>query len=138
MKPIDVYNEKVRTIKFLPDEDELKEEKDKFKVGDHIRALKKKKTFDKKGLVSTYTLKQHKIIDKIGNKCKLENGKMYFLENLILSNINDFEEYRKLVKQNEKANKIDSGNQKEFGTKDISQFMVQGKRVKKPKKIVDV
>ena len=55
----------------------------KFKVGDYVRAIKKRKEFDKKGFLPTFSLTVHKIENIRNNKYILSNGKTYYKEELV-------------------------------------------------------
>ena len=43
----------------------------------------KRKTFDKKGFIPTYSLNVHQIVGKKGRQYKLDNDKAYYPEQLI-------------------------------------------------------
>ena len=52
-----------------------KTDKRKFNIGDSVRAIKVRKTFDKRGFVPTFTMTVYKITDIKNNKYVLNNGK---------------------------------------------------------------
>jgi hypothetical protein len=120
MKPIDKFKVK-EPIHINLDEDvnEKNEtnENDILNIGDNVRSIKKRKTFDKWGFVPQYSIKLHQIIDKKGRKYKLDNGRLYYPEYLIKvektdDNTNN-EKYRKEIKENKKRMKIETENIKE-------------------------
>ena len=107
----------------------------KFKVGDYVRAIKKRKQFDKKGFLPTFSLTVHKIENIRNNKYTLSNGKTYYEEELVKAN--EGENVKELKKKHErikKDEKRDRENVKEFGVKDIQQFIRSDKRERKLRK----
>ena len=57
-----------------------KTDKRKFKIRDSVRAIKVRKTFDKRGFVPTFSMTVSKITDIKNNKYELSNGKSYYEE----------------------------------------------------------
>lgn len=67
-KPIDVYNGKAMPLNLLPNEII-----DTIKVGDIVRVKRKLTNFQKKGFENTTTTARFKVIEKIGNKYRIQN-----------------------------------------------------------------
>jgi hypothetical protein len=105
----------------------------KFKVGDYVRYAVQKKTFDKKGFKNNYSFTVHKITGKKGQKYILDNDKQFYEEQLIKGN-KDLNEIKKKHKEVNKKEKKRLDNLKEHGVEDITQFIREGKRVKKERK----
>lgn len=135
-KPFDSFMRKQRPFIMIDVNDyKVEPEKDKYKVGDFVRFMKKDKTFNKKGFVPTYSLNVHKIVEKKGLHYVLDNGKKYYEEQLIKAKEGDNKKkYKTKVEKVKKEEKIKRENKKEFGTEDIKQFIVEGKRERKPRK----
>ena len=112
--------------------------KDDYKIGDYVRFQKKNKTFDKKGFIPTYSLNVHQIVGKKGRQYKLDNDKAYYPEQLIPAkkgeDMSEIKRKYQTVQQEEKIKKI---KQREFDTKDLDKFIVEGKRVRKKKTFGD-
>jgi hypothetical protein len=111
----------------------------KFKVGDYVRSIKRRKTFDKKAFTPTFSLTVHKI-DRIKNgKYTLSNGKTYYEEELVKAKKGeDLKDVKKKNKTLKREEKIKRENLQEFGTSNLEQFIRSDKRKRKPKKRFDV
>lgn len=115
------------------------EKRKKFKVGDFVRAVKKRKTFDKRGFVPTFSLTVHRVESIKNNKYLLSNGKTYYEEELVKAKEGeDLKEVKKRHKRIQREEKIDRENLQEFGTKDINQFIRKGKRERRAKKRFEI
>lgn len=116
-----------------------KSTKTKFKVGNHVRSIKRRRTFDKKSFVPTFSLTVHKIESIKNGKYTLSNGKTYYEEELVRAkegeDLKDVKKKNKTIKRDEK---IKRENRQEFGTSDLQQFIRTGKRERKEKKRFDV
>jgi hypothetical protein len=107
----------------------------KFKVGDYVRALKKRKVFDKKGFKEIFSHTVHQITSIHNNKYTLDNGKTYYAEELVRAKEGEnLKEIKKKHKEVNKKEKKRLDNLKEHGVQDIQQFIREGKRVKKERK----
>lgn len=67
-KPIDIYNGRSLPMNIFPDEII-----DTIKVGDIVRVKRKLTNFQKKGFENTTTTARFKVIEKIGNKYRIQN-----------------------------------------------------------------
>ena len=80
----------------------------------------------------------HQIVGKKGRQYKLDNDKAYYPEQLIPAkkgeDMSEIKRNHQAIQQEEKIKKI---KQKEFHTKDLDKFIVEGKRVKKKKTFGD-
>lgn len=115
MKPVDKLDEKEIPIHINLDEKEKVDIYDEFSIGDKVRHLKKRKTFDKMGFGPIYSLKIFQITEKKGKRFLLDNGKLYYPQHLLKVNSNDdsLNTYGDKIKQNKKMNKIEVENKKE-------------------------
>jgi hypothetical protein len=52
----------------------------KFNIGDMVRVQKKRRTFDKKGLIPIYSKKLYKIIARKGKRYEVDDGAYYYAE----------------------------------------------------------
>ena len=80
----------------------------------------------------------HQIVGKEGRQYKLDNDKACYPEQLIPAkkgeDMSEIKRKYQTVQQEEKINKI---KLKEFETKDLDKFIVEGKRVRKKKTFGD-
>jgi ribosomal protein L21E len=114
---------------------------DKFKIGDNVKIKIKKSVFDK-GDIKLFSNESYKIVERDGRKILLSNGKYYSSRTLKkVSNIvnytppifNDKEEieFNKMRKQIDKTKTL-----KKEGLKEEN--IIENKRIRKPKNIIDV
>ena len=109
-----------------------KTDKRKFKIGDSVRAIKVRKTFDKRGFVPTFSMTVYKITDIKNNKYELSNGKSYYEEELIgAKEGEDLSEIKKKYKEAQQEEKIRQTKIREFDTEDLDKFIVEGKRIRR-------
>ena len=114
-KPIDVFNNKEYPMQQGLN---IKNIKRKFKVGDYVRAIKKRKTFDKRGFIPTYTETVYKIEEIKNNKYTLNNGKQSYEEELIPAKENEtFNSFKQLMDNINVENAVNRSLQKEFDQK---------------------
>ena len=103
-----------------------------------MRAIKVRKTFDKRGFVPTFSMTVYKITDIKNNKYELSNGKSYFEEELIgAKEGEDLSEIKKKYKEAQQEEKIRQTKIQEFDTEDLDKFIVEGKRIRKKKTFGD-
>lgn len=135
-KPEDVFLDKKQPIISI-DKIYLSGQQDKFTIGNLVRFKRVRKTFDKKAFEPIFSISVHRVVGKSGHQYELDNGKFYYDNQLInATEQKDDTEYQKQILQNDKSNKIERGNLKEFGIKDTSQFILpeRQKRVIIPRK----
>jgi transposase InsO family protein len=107
-KPIDVWEGRVR-----PEQDVAKIEM-KFKVGDRVRHVVKKATFDKASSTTNYTLKVYVITKIDGNSIYIDDLKKPFrdfelvkaVEDANVANVKKAEEYNKKVVEDKRQDLI--------------------------------
>jgi RPA family protein len=107
-KPIDVWEGRVR-----PEQDVAKVEM-KFKVGDRVRHVVKKATFDKASSTTNYTVKVYVITKIDGNSLYLDDLKKPFrdfelvkaVEDSNENNVKKAEEYNKKVAEDSRQERI--------------------------------
>lgn len=121
------------------DETDLKTYDSELKIGNFVRFQVKQNIYSKKGWKNRYSYTVHKIVAKKDNLFLLDNDKTFYEDQLILAKEGeDKSEVKRKFKQVDKKAKQERENLAEFGVKDISQFVVEGKREKKPnKKYID-
>jgi hypothetical protein len=121
MKPGDIFQHHKR----VPIIVSMKEEQEqKIDTGDFVRLVKKKKTFEKKGLTPNLSLEIYKVVEKVGNKFRIRNIKSsYPLQTLFIeremvkipdtTEIEDMDIVNQKIKQNDDLNKTVRDRQKE-------------------------
>jgi hypothetical protein len=93
-------------------------------VGDYVRLVKKKKTFEKKSLTPNLSIEIYKVIDKVSNKFRIRNIKSsYPLQTLFIdrelvkipdtTEIEDMDVIKSKIKQNDNLNKTVRDREKE-------------------------
>jgi hypothetical protein len=105
----------------------------KLNVGDSVRFLRVRKTFDKKSFEPVYSTNLYKIVGLRGNQYLLDNKRYYYGEQLIKgTQLN--ESFEKLLLKNKKQNKEERELKQEFKKpiEEIKKQIVQGKRIRKP------
>jgi hypothetical protein len=119
-------------------------------VGDYVRLVKKKKTFEKKGLTPNLSLEIYKVVEKVANKFRIRNIKSsYPIQTLFIeremvtipdtTEIEDMDVVEQRIKQNDALNKTVRDRQKEnIGVvdKDTGEIQPENPRLKpsKPKR----
>lgn len=97
-KPFDIFKNGKPQITFISHNDFEELHKDepmegkqenKLKIGDYVRSLKRRKTFDKRSYVPNYSLTVHQIAGIKNNRYILDNGKKYYKEHLLKVNKKD-------------------------------------------------
>ena len=138
-KPIDVFNGKEYPIKRGISTSEIN--KKIFQIGDQVRFLKVKKTFDKHGFIPSYSQTIHTITKINNNKYQLENGKDYYPEELVkVSSIatnpipENIETFDELYEKNKKIEKFEKKQREEFlqNNDEVQKQIIEGKRTRKP------
>lgn len=126
-KPVDVFHDKLQPV-IIIDSKKMKELQTKeeapiirkYKIGDHVRSLKVRKTFDKKSFVPSYSLTVHTVKDIQNNRYVLDNGKVYYEEQLLKVNKNEgnrFDDYKQQIKQVDAEDKKKRNIEKDFQEK---------------------
>jgi hypothetical protein len=115
-KPINIFKMKQPVIVILHSMTYPTQLKSKFKVGDMVRVQKKRRTFDKKGLIPIYSKKIYKIIAIKGKRYEVDDGSYYYAEQLVkgTKQLPSKVEYQKIVKQNKQQNKTERILKQEF------------------------
>ena len=104
--------------------DMKKTDERKFKIGDSVRAIKVRKTFDKRGFVPTFSMTVYKITDIKNNKYELSNRKSYYEEKLIgAKEGEDLSEIKRKHKEAQQEEKIRRIKKREFDTEDLDKFI---------------
>ena len=128
-KPYEVLKEGKNPIRVI-DVDEVPT--DGFEIGDFVRFLKKRKTFDKKGFIPTYSLNVHRIVGKFGKSFVLDNGKTFYPEQLISTKEgDDLKEVKKRHKMIQKEQRHEREKRHEITSADLEKNVVEGKRKRK-------
>jgi len=108
-----------------------------MKVGDFVRYLKKRKQFDKKGFINTYSLNVHRVVGKLGKSFVLDNGKTFYPEQLISTKEgDDLKEVKKRHKMIQKEQRHEREKRNEITSADLEN-VVEGKRKRKLTKFKD-
>ena len=94
---------------------DIKHLESKFKVGDKVRYKLKRKMFDKRNFLPTYSLTLHKIINVNHNRYTLDNNKIYYTDELIMGNENNNDlSFDNKLKQNKQEIKAEQLNKIDF------------------------
>jgi len=84
-----------------------------FKVGDLVRYKRKRKVFDKKGYLPTYSLDTHKIVSVYKNRYTLDNDKVFYGDELI-NGTSSSNSFKTKLKENKKEMKAERLNKIDF------------------------
>jgi len=122
------------TLPFKPVFNAKNVSKVNVQIGDFVRFLKKRKTFDKKGFISTYSLNVHRIVGKFEKSFVLDNGKSFYPEQLVPAKEgDDLKEVKKRHKMIQKEMRHEREKRYEITADDLERDVVEGKRVRKKK-----
>jgi len=111
---------------------------EKFKFSDFGRYQKRRKQFDKKGFVNTYSMKVHEIVGRKGKQFILDNEKAFYEEQLVKANKEEnLSELKRKHKQIQKEQRHEKEKKKEITFEDLEKNVVEGKRSRKKKEFKD-
>ncbi len=105
-----------------------------FHVGDTVRHVKSRNTFDKRGFVPTFTSQVYKIVKKRGNKYELINGRTFYAEELVKTTENSQEStFDEQYDNNQQTERFERKQREEFGVPNsqVEQQIMNTKRERK-------